>query len=266
MREHWRGETQYSDQQGPSSIHKSLHPMETLNVEEKFPFPVTISRQDFLDLPEDQIDEFLYTNHRYTSIDSLISDLKNLLDHLNAELLDLVNNEYEDFIKLGQSIDGGLDLIADVQDGVELFKRDVGTVKHDITGSRELVQQALNQKQHLLQIKKKAKACLLLHHVVSNFEQILNSSLPDLDKIKELNTLYLSMEKLLSGFGLDDILFKKHLKTRVAAMKLEFKSYLDTCLLNYKENKNDNKSLVLDLLNTYRIIGHEEDCIRVLRK
>ncbi|CUM46429.1 uncharacterized protein AC631_04934 [Debaryomyces fabryi] len=245
---------------------------------EEFPYPVTINREDFqqeLNCDNFQVDDFLYQNHRFTSIDSLIKDLTHLLDSLNNELLDLVNNDYTDFIKLGKSINGGLQLMHNIQIDLQNFNTSLSLVKKNFQVSNDLVANALAKKQELVELKTKIKLCLLLNDHVNNFENILN--LDDLNtendklvtKLKTLTALYLSLSKLFalitSNERDDSVSFvNKNLKVKIMSLKFEFKGYLDEMLTSFKSKRISNRDVILELLNIYKITGHERDFISIM--
>lgn len=246
---------------------------------EEFPYPISINREDFqqeLNCEAFQVDEFLYNNHRFTSIDSLIKDLTQLSDGLNKELLNLVNNDYADFIKLGKSINGGLEMMHNIQIDLQSFTSNLLLTKKNFQNSNDLVANSLKKKQELIELKTKIKLCLLLNDYVNNFESLLN--IDDLItenhklviKLKSLTTLYLSLSKmfeLITANGNDESIafINKNLKFKIMSLKFEFKSYLDEILTHFKSKRIENQDVILELLNIYKITGHEADFIAILK-
>lgn len=88
------------------------------------PYPTSIIQTDFKNFDSDshEIDLFLYKNYRFSSIDSIIKELTELSTNLNQNLLDLVNDDYHDFIDLGKSINDGLDLINAIVEDLKNFE------------------------------------------------------------------------------------------------------------------------------------------------
>lgn len=137
-----------------------------------FPYPVSISRDDFQGATI-EADAFLFKNHRFTSVDSLIKDLTQLSNSLSQELLDLVNNDYNDFIELGKSINGGLDLINSIKVDLKSFNAELLSLKTSLISSRDTASQALHHRKLLLELKSTIKLVLLLNEQVNNFETLL---------------------------------------------------------------------------------------------
>lgn len=256
--------------------------LDAFNESEDFPYPTTISRQDFQnDNQKDNfnVDEFLYKNHRFTSIDILIKDLTNLSKSLNQDLLDLVNNDYNDFIELGKSINGGLDLINNIKIDLKKFNFELNETKATFTNSSTIIKNGLIEKKKLINLKTKIKLLLLLNDQINNFEILLNSEddneieIKIIIKLKNLTSLYLSFTKLNSLLINDSINFiEKNLKLRILSLKFEFKAYLEELLLkslqqskNYSNDKNNN-DLVLQLLNIYKITGHESEFLSIIKR
>lgn len=230
---------------------------------ESFPYPVTVNRQDFQNELIDQfdVDQFLFKNHRFTSIDSLIKDLTNLLNELNTELLNLVNENYNEFINLGKSIDGSLDLINFLKIDLKNFNNDLVNFNENLSKSRNLVENCLNEKKHLQVLKIKIKLLLLLNDQINNFENLLK--IDDENKLNNLTSLYLSINKLSTYLNNSNSL-EKSLMNKLVSIKFEFKSYLDN--LSSKLISNKNNDLLLQILNIYKIIDHQSDFLNIIRK
>lgn len=248
--------------------------------DEAFPYPVTISREEFqleLNSGAFEVDDFLYKNHRFTSIDTLIKDLSDLSTSLNKELLNLVNNDYNDFIKLGKSINGGLQLIQDVQIDLQKFSGTLSLTRKNFKASDDVVGNALQRKQQLVELKSKVKLCLLLNDYVNNFEHLLNLDVLNCEtdklvaKLKNLTSLYLSFSKLFALLAADERdehigFINKNLKVRIMSLKFEFKGYLDELLVKFNATRSQNHDIILELLNIYKITGHESDFLSIVHR
>ncbi|KAK6460553.1 hypothetical protein DFJ63DRAFT_315219 [Scheffersomyces coipomensis] len=285
--------------------------LDILNGNDDFPYPISINRTDFKSFNQAEIDEFLYKNHRFTSIDLLIKELTKLSKDLNQNLLDLVNNDYNDFIRLGKSINGGLDLINLVSGDLKSFKLDLVNHYKRFEESQEMLDNALNRRQQLIHVKTLAKLNIVLNDQVTNFENALmldsNEVSKDVDvvisKVKSLTGMYLSIAHLyqfvsshtnvaknsdldseksdnnklnqkksnLNGNGNSDtssLFIHNYLHHKISSIKFEFKSYLEQIVklqLNNRGEKN-NSNLILELLNVYKVIGHESELIALLKR
>ena len=68
---------------------------------------------------------------------------------LNKELLDLVNENYQDFLSLGTALRGGEEKIEGVKVGILSFQRDVQSIRDKIEARRQEVEGLLNEKRQL---------------------------------------------------------------------------------------------------------------------
>lgn len=173
-------------------------------VEEDFPYPLSITRDAFAHNAAFDPDAFLFKNHRFISLETLLSDLSDLSKALNRDLLDLVNNEYANFIQLGQSISCGLELIENVSYDVEKFNKSVELTIQDLSGSSATAKSVLNHKKRLNLLKSKAELIILLHEQSNSFELLLgldvdqNSPKELANKLNTLAMLYFSVVKIFS--------------------------------------------------------------------
>lgn len=173
-------------------------------VEESFPYPLSITRDAFADNDEFDPDNFLFSFHRFTSLETLLSDLSDLSKALNLDLLNLVNNEYANFIQLGQSISCGLELIDSVSHDVAKFNKSVEQTVDELRNSSYSAALVLKHKKRLNILKNKIKLIILLHEQCTSFEVLLgldaDQTSPQelVNKVNTLATLYFSVVKIYS--------------------------------------------------------------------
>ncbi|CAK7894903.1 hypothetical protein CAAN1_05S00518 [[Candida] anglica] len=240
-----------------------------------FPYPTTITRDDF-QTTNFGPDKFLFENHRFTAVDVLIKDLQNLLNDLKQELLNIVNNDYNDFIKLGKSIDGGMDLINSILGELKDFSRSCGSAKLHLETSTNNVDHALNTKAKLIQVKNTIKLCVLITSQLDNFEKLLNSDenlyhetgRSASEHVKYLTTSYLSINRLYQVLTKSEVnsQYVTGLKVRVVNLGSEYRNYLNELVNSYKEDKLRNKDVLLELMRIYKVIGHEGDFLKLIKK
>ncbi|KAI5966678.1 hypothetical protein KGF57_000642 [Candida theae] len=164
--------------------------------EEDFPFPVSISTTDFKNFNNDPgaIDQFLYKSHRFTSLDVLIKELKQLSSTLNQNLLDIVNHDYTDYIKLGKSINGGDDLINSVSEDLKQFKLQLRQYSDKFASMDQSIGAALELRKQLIELKSIAKLQLLLHDQIEDFEHLIKLKDPiSLQNLQKITACYLSI-------------------------------------------------------------------------
>lgn len=110
------------------------------------PFPKPLDRSAFLS-PDFTASSFLSSlNNRFQTLEDLQSELQDLLKGLNKDLVDLVNDNYTDFLSLGDRLRGGEERIEEIRVGLLGFQRDV-------TGVRDMVSQRSNDIKELLEAK-----------------------------------------------------------------------------------------------------------------
>lgn len=241
-----------------------------LNGTDEFPYPTSIDRSDFQNSSTDDVDSFLFENHRFTSIDSLSKELEKLSITLNNDLVNLINSEYKEFVKLGNSINGGLELINMIKINLTEFKRDLIAAEGSLDGSQNHIEQLLNEKKELIILKLSIKLCLLLSNQITNFENILSLDTESTLKLQNLMLLYVSIFKLFSYVNteanLDNQFISKILANKITSLKLSFKSYLDGTLKAANKNRLENTTLMMELMTIYKIIGHEADYIAIIKR
>lgn len=76
-------------------------------------------------------------------------ELRSLEQLLNKELLDLVNENYQDFLSLGTALRGGEQKVEGVKVGLLSFQRDVQSIRDKIETRRREVEALLNEKRKL---------------------------------------------------------------------------------------------------------------------
>lgn len=242
--------------------------MEGENDIEVFPYPVSIIRKDFqiADSKEFKVDEYLCKNCRFTSLDNLIYDLTSLAESLNKELLDLVNGEYQNFIKLSQLIDGSLGLIHKIQVDLRNFRANLDKTYSTFNSSHRTADEALELRTHLIIKQSKAKLIISLEEQVNYFEVLLSrEDMRTSDKLQNLTKLYLSFSSIYRILATETNSFlRKLLEPKVLSLKYEFESYLDEILYRHRISKKHD--VMLQLLNIYKILGRERHFISIISK
>lgn len=113
------------------------------------PFPEPLSRTSFL-APDFDPAVFLSSlRNRHQSLEDLRQELRSLEQLLNKELLDLVNENYQDFLSLGTALRGGEEKIEGVKVGLLAFQRDAQSIRDKVEARRQEVEGLLNEKRQL---------------------------------------------------------------------------------------------------------------------
>ncbi|CAO2647373.1 Nn.00g082950.m01.CDS01 [Neocucurbitaria sp. VM-36] len=101
------------------------------------PFATPLQRSDFL-APDFSPSTYLSTlSNRHETLEDLRSELRSRSQLLSKELLDLVNSNYQDFLNLGNSLNGGEEKVEEVRVGLLGFRKEINGLR-DVVEQREL--------------------------------------------------------------------------------------------------------------------------------
>ncbi|KHC67228.1 hypothetical protein MGS_05637 [Candida albicans P78042] len=271
-----------------------------LNGTDEFPYPTSIIQTDFKNFDSDshEIDLFLYKNYRFSSIDSIIKELTELSTNLNQNLLDLVNDDYHDFIDLGKSINDGLDLINAIVEDLKNFEIELVNYYKKFSDLDNRLYQILQNRKFLNNLKTCIKLNLILHDQITEFDNCMNNQIQEenniqgLNQLKTLTSLYLSinnieifLNKFIQLGNIDDVnnsidnndndnnngnhrvnspFHDNYINNKIASIKLEFKSYLDQLIRKELKKKARNSQIMIELLNIYKLIGEEKSVMSII--
>lgn len=271
-----------------------------LNGTDEFPYPTSIIQTDFKNFDSDshEIDLFLYKNYRFSSIDSIIKELTKLSTNLNQNLLDLVNDDYHDFIDLGKSINDGLDLINAIVEDLKNFEIELVNYYKKFLDLDNRLYQILQNRKFLNNLKTCIKLNLILHDQITEFDNCMNNQIQEenniqgLNQLKTLTSLYLSinnieifLNKFIQLGNIDDVnnsidnndhdnnngnhrvnspFHDNYINNKIASIKLEFKSYLDQLIRKELKKKARNSQIMIELLNIYKLIGEEKSVMSII--
>ena len=97
-------------------------------------------------------------------------ELRNLSQDLNKELLDLVNENYQDFLSLGSALKGGEERVEEVKVGLLGFERDVGLVREKVDKRRTEVGELLREKKQAREDVRTGRALLEIAERIEELE------------------------------------------------------------------------------------------------
>lgn len=99
-------------------------------------------------------------SNRFQTLEDLQTELRELSQTLNKELVDLVNDNYQDFLSLGGTLSGGEEKIEEIRVGILGFERDVKAVRDKVNARRDEVALLLSQKKSIRQETSVARSLL----------------------------------------------------------------------------------------------------------
>lgn len=113
------------------------------------PFPEPLSRASFLSPDFDPAAYLSSLTNRHQSLEDLRQELRDLDQLLSRELLDLVNENYQDFLSLGSALNGGEEKVEQVRVGLLAFQRDVQSIRDKVEARQEEMVELLKEKKRL---------------------------------------------------------------------------------------------------------------------
>ncbi|ETI24298.1 hypothetical protein G647_03667 [Cladophialophora carrionii CBS 160.54] len=148
------------------------------NDDTSLPFPKPLDRSSFL-APDFDAAVFLSSlSNRFQTLEDLQTELRELSQTLNKELVDLVNDNYQDFLSLGSTLSGGEEKIEDIRVGLLSFQRDVKGLRDLVEQRREEVAELLKQKKAIRQETSIGRALLEVAERLDALEEKLNIARP----------------------------------------------------------------------------------------
>ncbi|KAH8702163.1 oligomeric golgi complex component, COG2-domain-containing protein [Talaromyces proteolyticus] len=110
------------------------------------PFPKPLSRESFLAPDFDPATFLASLTNRHQTLEDLRLELRELSQGLSKELLDLVNENYQDFLSLGNALKGGDEKVEEVRVGLLGFQRDVSAIQAKVEARKAEMQSLLEDK------------------------------------------------------------------------------------------------------------------------
>ncbi|KAL2423806.1 hypothetical protein ABEF95_008233 [Exophiala dermatitidis] len=138
------------------------------------PFPKPIDRAAFL-TPDFDAATFLSSlSDRFQTLEDLQAELRELSHTVNKELVDLVNDNYEEFLSLGTTLSGGDEKVEDIRVGLLGLQRDIKAVRDKVNARRDDVAELLKQKKDLKREVGIGRALLEIAERLDQLEEQLN--------------------------------------------------------------------------------------------
>ncbi|KAH1380350.1 hypothetical protein KXX59_005729, partial [Aspergillus fumigatus] len=137
------------------------------------PFPEPLTRASFLAPDFNPADYLSSLTNRHQSLEDLRQELRNLDQALSRELLDLVNENYGDFLSLGSALQGGEEKVEQVRVGLLSFQREVQAIRDKVEARQSDMEKLLNEKRRLTGHANIARALLDFAERVEDLEKRL---------------------------------------------------------------------------------------------
>lgn len=129
--------------------------------------------------PEFDAAEFLSNlSTRFQTLEDLQTELRELSQSLNKELVDLVNDNYQDFLTLGGTLRGGDEKVEDIRVGLLGFQSDIAGLKSKLDARRGEVQALLDDKRTVIKEAEKGRVILEIAERLEELEELLGLPKP----------------------------------------------------------------------------------------
>lgn len=208
------------------------------------------------------------------------------------ELLDLVNNKYQDFLSLGGSLKGGDEKVEEVRLGLLGFRRDVEGLKSKVEGKRMEVEALIAKRktikrdinlgrtlleidQRLAELEKKLMLVLTTPADLGR-EKDSDASIDSggesdeehgisLSKLQRHAQQYVYITRLMTRVGADHPFVSKR-QEQVAKLRNTVLLDLSTALKQAHRSEIANEAHVLKILEIYESLGEIGEAVHLLKE
>lgn len=253
--------------------------------EDNLPYPGELSRNDFL---ADDFDSQTYLStlrNRHQTLEDLRSDLRQRSQLLNQELLDLVNNNYEEFLSLGADLKGGEEKVEGVRVGLLGFEREIEGIRKVVAERAEQVGQLLGERKEvrrdimvgrgLLEVERRLEeleGSLGIKSAVQDAESLASDSDDEeedtgveafpIRKSKAQTEQFVLLSKLVTRLGPEHP-FLQAQQSRIEQVHRALLSSLATLLKQAKAAKDQDA--ILAIVRLYVLLDAEQDGAKTLQ-
>lgn len=217
------------------------------------------------------ISDFLLKYYKYRDLGDLSSGLGELIKGIDNELIELVNENYLNFIDLGTSIDGSLDLIHDIKIDLSEYLKNLKLSNEMIVKDKNKLNRLQNSRSKLISLKSIAKRIITLNEMIECFDKLcskFDSNEESTDMLKELVGLYFGIDRMFTKLTsqvndaklkvLIDTGILLNLDKKMNGLKLEFKSLLNM-YLNHLRKCNRTNEDIFEIFKLYQLMDCVED-------
>ena len=223
------------------------------------------------------------------------AELRARSQDLNKELLDLVNENYQDFLSLGSSLRGGDEKVEEVRLGLLGFRREVEGLRGKVDGRRKEVEELVEERKRiresvqlgrrLLEIERKVgelEGMLMLASIgprkaeANEEEMVLSQSEEESDEEPESNGIgiarlrrhmeqYMYIKGSIERIGPEHPFLVKQ-EERVLRLKQTLLLDLNSALKQTVAGGEDLRGDLLKLLAIYKQMDEAKEAMQVLKE
>ena len=233
--------------------------------------------------------------NRHQTLEDLRAELRTRSQDLNKELLDLVNENYQDFLSLGSSLKGGDEKVEEVRLGLLGFKREVEGLRGKVDGRRKEVEELVEERKRIRESVQVGRRLLEIERKIGDLEgrlmlvstgpweaevnvdgTTLSESEEESDEEPESNGIsilrlrrhmeqYMYIKGLVERTGPEHPFLVKQ-EERVLRLKQTVLLDLNNALKQTVVGGENMKGDLLKLLGIYRQMGEASEAMQVLKE
>lgn len=201
----------------------------------------------------------------------------------------MVNENYQDFLSLGSSLQGGEEKVEQVRLGLLGFKRDVEGLKEKVEGRRKEVADLVEEKKSIRNEVQTGRVLLEIHERIQELEWRLMVDSGGIEKEDENAEFSDSEEESEEGDGLSTSRLKRHaqqyiyiqrlvkrvgsehpflMKEEARILRLRETILLDlsNALKQITPTDDVDKGRIINILSIYREMGEFADALKILKE
>ena len=259
---------------------------------DNLPYPKPLTRAAFL-TPDFDATTFLSSLHnRHQTLEDLRAELRSRSQELIKELLDLVNNNYQDFLLLGGSLKGGDEKVEEVRLGLLAFRRDVEGLQSKVEekrmevealiAKRKTIRRDIQLGRTLLEIDQRLaeleKKLMLVLNTPADLERGKDSDVSSdsggesdeengisLSKLRQHAQQYVYITRLMTRAGTDHPFLSKR-QEQVAKLRNTVLLDLRTALKQARRSEIANEGRIWKILEIYKSLGEIGEAVHLLKE
>lgn len=233
-------------------------------------------------------------HNRHQTLEDLRAELRTRSQDLNKELLDLVNENYQEFLSLGSSLKGGDEKVEEVRLGLLGFRREVEGLKSKVDGRRKEVEELVEERKRIMESVRVGRRLLEIERNIGDLEGrlmlastnpqkaevnedglVLSESEEESDEEPESNGIgiarlrrhmeqYMYIKDSVERTGPEHPFLVKQ-EERVLRLKQTALLDLNSALKQAVSGGENMRGDVLKLLGIYKQMGEASEAMQVLR-
>jgi len=238
---------------------------------------------------------FLSTLHnRFQTLEDLRNELRNLSQDLKKELLDLVNDNYQDFLGLGSSLKGGDEKVEEIRLGLLGFRREAEGLKAKVGERKREAEKLVDQRRSIREQMQIGRGLLEVDRNLTKLEERLmlvssrrkaeadSTDMSESDDDSDMDTeegistsklgrhaeQYICIERMIEKIGPGHPFLIKQ-QERIQRLRQTVLLDLNNAMKQVKLTNATSETFqpkLLRILATYRLLGESKDAVTIIKE